>query len=141
MQSRGIFKRKRQDSGSKQVCTCQFTVPEIKITFVLFYWIVHTVLVWTSLSVRSGRNDIFDYHLRSYTDCMAGGNRRDHDCNSLRMDLEAESNPVLEVISFLLSGFLNFASLPFVIQFQTVKNSVKATRHRYTASKLAKPCI
>ena len=127
-QSHGIFKRKHQASGSKQVCTCQFTVPEIKITFVLFYWVIYTVLLWTSASVRSGRNDIFSNQLRSYTDCMAGGHRRDHDCNSLRMDLEAESNPVIEVIIFLLSGLLNFASLPFVIQYQTVKNSVKATR-------------
>ena len=128
-QSHGIFKRKRQDSVSKQVCTCQFTVPEIKITFVLFYFVFYDVLLWTIVSVRSGRNDTFDYYLRSYADCMAGGNRRDHDCNSLRMDLEAESNPVLEVIMFLLTGLLNLASLPFVIQYQTVKNSVKATRH------------
>ena len=104
-------------------------MPELKISFVLFYWVVHAVLLWTSVSVRSGRNDIFDYHLRSYTDCMAGGYRRDHDCNSLRMDLEAESNPVIEVIMFLLTGLPNFATLPFVIQYQTVKNSVKATRH------------
>ena len=79
--------------------------------------------------MRAGRNDVFDYQLRSFIDCMAGGYRRDHDCNSLRMDLEAESNPVIEVITFLSAGFLNFASLPFVIQFQTVKNSVTALRH------------
>ena len=120
---------KHRDFVGKQVCTCQFTVPEMKISFVLFYWVVHTVLLSTSRSVRAGRNDIFDYHLRSYTDCMAGGYRKDHDCNSLRMDLEAESNPVIEVITFLSSGFLNFASLLFVIQYQTVKNSVKASRH------------
>ena len=128
-QSHGIFKTKHQGSVGKQVCTCQFTVPEVKITFVLFYWVIHSVLVWTSLSVRTGRNDIFHYHLRSYTDCMAGGYRRDHDCNSLRMDLEAESNPVIEVIAFISHGFLNYASLPFVIQFQTVKNSLTAQRH------------
>ena len=38
---------------------------------------------------------------------MAGGYRRDHDCNSLRMDLEAESNAVIEVITFISHGFLN----------------------------------
>ena len=128
-QSYGIFKTKHQGSVGKQVCTCQFTVPEVKISFVLFYWVIHSVLLWTGVSVRTGRNDIFDYHLRSYTDCMAGGYRRDHDCNSLRMDLEAESNPVIEVITFISHGFLNYASLPFVIQFQTVKNSVTAQRH------------
>ena len=128
-QSYGIIKTKHQDSVGKQVCTFRFTVPEIKITFVLFYWAMHNILLRTSRSVRGGRNDLFDYHLRSYTDCMAGGNRRDHDCNSLRMDLEAEINPVIEVITFLSSAFLNFASLPFVIQYQTVKKSVKSTRH------------
>ena len=35
---------------------------------------------------------------------MAGGDRRDNGCNSLRMDLEAESNPVVEVITFLSAG-------------------------------------
>ena len=128
-QSHVIFKTRHRDFIGKQVCTYQFTVPELKISFVLFYWVVHAVLLWTSISIRAGRNDTFDYHLRSYTDCMAGGSRRDHDCNSLRMDLEAESSPVIEVITFSSTGFLNFASLPFVIQYQTVKNSVKASRH------------
>ena len=86
-------------------------------------------MVWTSISVRDSNYDTFDYHLRSYTDCMAGGNRRDHDCNILRMDFEAESGLVGEVIVILLTGFVNFACLPVVIQFQTVKNLVKALRH------------
>ena len=128
-QSHGIFKTKRRDSIGKQVCTCQFTVPEVKIGFVLFYWVIYTVPLWTIVSVRVGSDDTFDYHLRSYADCMAGGNRRDHDCNSLRMDLEDESNPVIEVITILLTGFLNFASLPFVIQYQEVKNSIMPSRH------------
>ena len=90
----------------------------------LFYWLVHAVLVYTAISIRAGRDDTFDYYLRRFTDCMAGGNRRDHDCNSLRMDLEAESNPVVDVIFLLSFAFLNFVSLSFVIQFQTIKNVV-----------------
>ena len=129
IQSHGIFKTKHRDSVGKQVCTCQFTVPELKISFVLFYWVICAVLLWTGVSVRTGRNNILDYHLRRYTDCMAGGNHKDHNCSSLRMELESESNPMVEVIIFFLTGFLNFASLPFVIQFQTVKKLVKASRH------------
>ena len=62
---------------------------------------------------------------------MAGGNHRDHDCNSLRMDLEAESNPVVDVIFLLSFAFLNFVSLSFVIQFQTIKNVVKKTAMKF----------
>ena len=62
---------------------------------------------------------------------MAGGNRRDHDCNSLRMDLEAEISPVLEIVTFISIAFLNFATLSFVIQFQTVKNSVKQVARKF----------
>ena len=52
---------------------------------------------------------------------MAGGNRKGHDCHELREVLESNATFVLEVISLLFLAFQNFASLPFVIQFQTVK--------------------
>ena len=58
---------------------------------------------------------------------MVGGNRKHLDCHSLRQDLEAQVTPALEVIIFLLVGFLPFASLPFVIQFQTVKTTIRQT--------------
>ena len=126
LQHHGIFKRRRRrDSTYKQIRTCQFTVPEVKIIFVLLYWLLLTILIWTSLSIRIGRGDTFDQHLRSYTDCMAGGDRKDHDCRSLRIDFEAESSPVAELFYLLLVAFLNFASLPFVIQFQTIQHSVR----------------
>ena len=76
-------------------------------------------------SVRAGREDIFDYHLRSYANCMAGGYRKHHNCHGLRLDLEAEANPVLEVIIYIANAFYNFAILSFVIQFQTIKNSLR----------------
>ena len=56
---------------------------------------------------------------------MAGGNRKDHDCHNLRLDLEAETYPVLEVIYRTSTAFLNFASLPLVVQFQAIKNFIK----------------
>ena len=56
---------------------------------------------------------------------MTGGNRKDHDCREFRLDLEAEANPVLEVIYFTSVAFLNFASLPFVVQFQAIKNFIR----------------
>ena len=85
---------------------------------------MYSVVLYAAISVRAGRDDIFDHHLRSFTDCMAGGNRRDHDCNGLRMDLEAETNPVVDVFSIISRAILNFASLSFVIQFQTIKKVV-----------------
>ena len=120
--SYGIFTTKPQKSIGKQVFNCKFTVPEAKIVFVLFHWIVHITVFYSAISIRAGRDHIFDHHLQSYTDCMAGGNRENHDCHKLRVNLEAETNPVVDVINAILLAFLNFVSLSFVIQFQTVKN-------------------
>ena len=97
--------------------TCKFTVPEAKIVFILFCWVVYTVVLYAAFSVRAGRDDIFNHRLRSYTDCMAGGNRKHHDCHDLRVNLEAETILVVDVISIISNAFMNFASLSFVIQF------------------------
>jgi len=124
-QNHGIFQKKQQVSVDKHTWTCQFTVPQIKIVYVLSYWMIHSILLWMGFSVRAGREDIFDYHLRSYANCMAGGYRKHHNCHGLRLDLEAEANPVLEVIIYIANAFYNFAILSFVIQFQTIKNSLR----------------
>ena len=105
---------------------------EGKIVFVLSYWIVHALVMWTASSIRTGRSDIFDHYLRSYAACMSGGNRKHHDCHSLRLQLEAEMNPVIDLITLISIALLNFASLPFVIQYQTVKNFIRrAARKLY----------
>ena len=88
-------------------------------------------MVYTASSIRDGRGDIFDHHLRSYMDCMAGGNRENHDCHSLRLDIESETNPVVDVITITTFAFLNFATLPLVIQFQTVKNVIRKTARKF----------
>ena len=133
MQHHGIFKRRQYGSVGMHLCPCQFTVSEVKIVFILLYWLLLTILIWTSFSVRAGRAEEFDFHLESYIDCMAGGDRRGHDCQDLRRDLEADVNPVVEVIYLVLIAFLNFASLPFVIQFQTVKHSVRRVTQRLSS--------
>ena len=86
-------------------------------------------MLYTALSIRAGRSDIIMHHLISYVDCMAGGNRRDHDCQSLKLDIESETFPVIDAILIISTGFLNFSTLSFVIQFKTIKNIVgKAVR-------------
>ena len=60
-----------RESVGKQVCTCQFTVSEVKIVFVLFYWLLCTILVNTNVSIRDGRADNNNI-LQHYTDCMHG---------------------------------------------------------------------
>ena len=126
----GIFKRRDEESVGEQVCTCQLTVPKVKIAVVLFYWIVYCLMLFPAISLRAGRDNTFNYHLRSYVDCMAGGSRKFHDCHEQKSDLEAETNPMAEVFLLTLSAFLNFASLPFVIQFQTIKNTVNSLQAR-----------
>ena len=119
---RKIFKRKHKEGSiGKQICTCQFTVPELKVVIVLFYYLLLTIVLWTSLSSIGDR---FYEDLRRFTDCMAEGNCKDHDCRELREDLEANAISILEVTSLIILAFQNFASLPFVIQFQTMKKSI-----------------
>ena len=81
-------------------------------------------MLYAASSIRAGSDNIFNHRLRSYTDCMAGGNRDIDDCHSLRLDIESETNPVADVITMISIAFLNFASLSFVIQFQTIKKVV-----------------
>ena len=84
------------------------------------------MLVYITSSIRHGKADTLDDRLRSYAECMAGGT---HTCNRLRLrlrlELEAESFLVPELIYQVLGAFANFATLPFVIQFHTVKHKVK----------------
>ena len=79
------------------------------------------IVLWTSLSSIGNR---FHENLRSLADCMGGGNRIDHNCYELREDLETNAISILEVTSLIILAFQNFASLPFVIQFQTVKKLI-----------------
>ena len=65
---------------------------------------------------------------------MAGGIRKEHDFRELRKDLEDNATFVLEVISLIFLAFQNFASLPFVIQFQTIKKSITQFFSKFTTS-------
>ena len=129
--------RRCRRSAAKQVCTCTFNVPEVKIAFILFYWLIESIVFWTVAGIRNGRDGAFKQHLRTYADCMAGGDRKDHDCHSLRMNLETGTNPVLEFTGVILVVLLNFVTLAFVIQFQTVKKSLRrAMRNLFKVSHL-----
>ena len=97
----------------------------------LFYFLLLTIILWASLSSTGDR---FHEGLRRFTDCMAGGNRKDHDCHELREDLESNAISELEVISLLFLAFPNFASLPFVIQFQTIKRSIAKAFSKFIKS-------
>ena len=82
-------------------------------------------MICTSYSIRASRDDTFHDNVRRYADCMAAGIHNYDDCHELRTDLEAEINPVLEVLNYIFIALLNFASLPFVVQFETMKKSVQ----------------
>ena len=124
----------QEESTGKQVCTCQFTVPEVKIVFVLVYWLVITTALFTSFSLKAGRTDMFYYYIKRYIDCMAGGHRKHLDCHSLRQDFETDVDPTLEIIYLIFVAFLNFSSIPFVIQYRTVKRLI----NRFSSSILTK---
>ena len=66
---------------------------------------------------------------------MAGGSRRSVTCEPYRREFESLSHPGLECTYLILFAFLNFSSLPFVIQYKTVKRSVKEATRRLTLKK------
>ena len=127
MKHHGIFKREQREFNGKQVCTCQFTVPEVKIGFVLLYWLFCITIASINSAITDGRAETITNTFQNYVGCMAGGCRKDHDCHELREDLEAETNPVLEAIVLTSTALLNFVSLPFVIQFRAVKKFCKTS--------------
>lgn len=128
MQQYGLFKQKPQKSG-KQVHVYQFTVPEVKTVFILSYWLLFTAVLWTSLGIRTGRDDS---KLTSSAESMAGGNHEDHDCHSLKLSLEVELHPVVDALILIFVAFISCASVPFVIQVQSVQNSLKQAVQKFT---------
>lgn len=125
MQNRRVFKERHQESVRKVACLCKFTVPELKIIIVLFYVLADSTLLWTSISISAGIFDTFDHMVRSYADCMVGGNRKHHDCHLLRSDFDYAIAFVGFIFTVILIGFQNFVSLAFVIQFQTAKKLIR----------------
>ena len=97
----------------------------------LFYFLLLTIVLWTSFSSTGKR---FNDDLRRFTDCMAGGSRKEHDCRELREDLDNNATFVLEVIRLIFLAFQNFASFPFVIQFQTIKKTITQFFSKFTSS-------
>jgi len=93
------------------------------------------ITVWTSFSIRDGSADSFGFYLTQYWRCMAGGSRRSVTCEPYRREFESLSHPGLECTYLILFAFLNFSSLPFVIQYKTVKRSVKEATRRLTLKK------
>lgn len=82
------------------------------------------MLLWTNSSVRGITADAFQDRLEIYARCMATGSGNP-DCELYKKQLEDLSYPVLDVIYLILTAFLNFSNLPFVVQFKTVKHSVR----------------
>ena len=66
---------------------------------------------------------------------MAGGNREGHDCHMLRLDLQAETIPALEVVYLIIIAFLNFVTLPFVLEYQAIKKSMREATNKLKLAK------
>lgn len=131
IQNYKVFKERHRQSVGKVVCPCKFTVPELKIIFVLFYILAESTSIWIFMSISAGTFDTFYQMLRSYADCMVGGNRKYHDCHMLKSDIDNTTSFVGFIINFTLIGFQNFVHLTFVIQFQTVKKSIQQAVRKF----------
>ena len=115
--------------------TCHFSIPEVKLFVMFCFLLVIMTTVWTSFSVRDGSANSLQFYLEQYWRCMAGGTNRSHTCEKFRNEFEKLSYPGLECIYLILFTFLNFSSLPFVIQYKAVKQSVKEATKRLRLKK------
>ena len=66
---------------------------------------------------------------------MSGGTSRSDTCEPYRREFESLSHPGLECTYLILFAFLNLSSLPFVIQYKTIKRSVRDATRRITLKK------
>ena len=115
--------------------TCYFSTPEVKLFMMFSYLLVIMITAWTSFSIRDGTANSFQFYLEQYWRCMAGGASRSHTCEKFRNEFESLTHPGLECTYLILFTFLNFSSLPFVIQYKTVKRSVKEATKRLNLKK------
>ncbi|XP_065891009.1 uncharacterized protein [Dysidea avara] len=131
----GIFKRRLNKSTGKPIRTFHFSTPEVKLFFMFCYLLVIMIMVWTSFSIRDGSANSFRFYLEQYWRCMSGGTGRSDTCEPYRREFESLSHPGLECTYLILLAFLNLSSLPFVIQYKTIKRSVREATRRITLKK------
>ena len=132
LQHQGIFKRR---STGKQIRTCHFTTPEVKVFIGFAYLLIVLAMLWIVSTVRHVTLDAFIDHLVRYLRCMSTGINNPI-CKSSRRQLEDSSYPVLDIILIMLLGLLNFSNLPFVVQFKTVKHIVRRATKRLSSKSL-----
>ena len=64
---------------------------------------------------------------------MSTGNNNP-DCAVFKTQMEAHTYPGFDIVYFILIGFLNFSNVPFVVQFKTVKHTVRRATMRMSLS-------
>jgi len=81
--------------------------------------------LWISYTIGVSKSEKFDYYIKEYAHCMAGGVRNGLDCSGFRKKFEAMNFKYFEVAHIAMYAFLNFTYLPLVLSYRTVKRSVK----------------
>ena len=130
IQHQGIFKRR---SAGKSIRACHFTTPEVKVFVGFFYLLAVLVSLWGVSIVRHITLDAFTDHLRVYIRCMSTGSNNPN-CALFKSQLEDQTYPGFDIVLFILIGFLNFSNLPFVVQFKTVKHTVRRATLKFSLS-------
>ena len=57
-------------------------------------------------------------------------------CETFREQFEDDSYPAFDTVHIMLVGLLNFSNLPFVVQFRTVKHTVRRATRRLSSKSL-----
>ncbi|XP_065890577.1 uncharacterized protein [Dysidea avara] len=122
----GIFKKR----SIRKVCTFELNAPEIKIFLILCYLLAIMVIAWTTFSLVASNSDELMYHTDRYVACMAHGDNKE--CSRYKKEIEDLFHPSLHLIYTVMLAFFNFSSLPLVVQFRTVKQSVSVAARRMT---------
>ena len=106
----------------------------MKVFIGFCYLLAVLASLWAVFCARHVTLDNFIKNLEMYIRCMSTGTKNPN-CGRFRRQFEEDSYPGLEAIYITLVGFLNFSNLPFIVQFKTVKQSVRrATRRLSTKS-------
>ena len=132
-QHHGIFRRR---SAGKRIRICHFTTPEVKIFLGFCYLLIVLVLQWTVATLRHITLDSFMYNFGAYIRCMSTGIHNPN-CEDFRRQFQEYSYPGLDTIYVMLVGLLNFSNLQFVVQFRTVKYTVRRATKRLSTKSIS----
>jgi len=112
------------------------STPEVKVFILLCYIFVLMGFLWISFTISVSKFEEFEYYINEYARCMAGGVRNGLDCSELENKFEHENLKYFQVANLVMHAFLNWAYLPLVLSYHSLKKLVKKFLSLHTTVRL-----